>query len=105
MIRLVNTFITYQLNEKIVGVLSYEIEAETLSITRLVVHPDFSRRGIGQALLNEVLHHPGSHHFVVGTAAKNLPAVKLYEKYGFVVTEKQILPEGLEPVHLEKHQS
>jgi ribosomal protein S18 acetylase RimI-like enzyme len=99
------TFTAYHVDEKIAGVLSYVIENDTLTIARLIVHPDFSRRGIGQALLKEVLQHPTVKHFVVGTAAKNLPAIHLYEKYEFVITEKQTLPDGLELVHLEKHQS
>lgn len=98
------TFLAFYTEDKITGVLSYEVEGKTLTIARLVVHPDFSRRGIGQALLDEVLQHPNINHFVVGTAAKNTPAIKLYEKYGFVVTEKRVLADGLELVRLEKHQ-
>ncbi len=75
------TFIVHQVDEKIGGVLSYSVEDKTLTITRLVVHPDFSRRGIGQALLGEVLRHPTVKHFVVRTAEKNFPAIKLYEKH------------------------
>ncbi len=98
------TFLSYQLDERIVGVLSYDIQDDTLTITRLVVHPDFSRRGIGKRLLEDVLQRPNINHFVVGTAAKNTPALKLYEKYDFTVTSRQTLPDGLELVRLEKHQ-
>lgn len=98
------TFIFYQVNEKVVAVLSYSVEDKTLTIARLVVHPEFSRRGIGQALLEEVLKHPIVKHFVVGTAQKNIPAIKLYEKHGFTITQQQTLPDGLVLVRLEKHQ-
>jgi ribosomal protein S18 acetylase RimI-like enzyme len=98
------TFLGYQLNDEIVGVLSYDIQDDVLTITRLVVHPDFSRRGIGKSLLEKVLHHPIVNHFIVGTAAKNIPALKLYEKYGFATTSRQTLPGGLELVRLGKHQ-
>jgi ribosomal protein S18 acetylase RimI-like enzyme len=98
-------FIVYQVGEKIVGVLSYAIENDTLTIARLVAHPHFARRGIGQALLEEILKHPTIRHFVVGTAQKNIPAIKLYEKHGFAITQQQTLPDGLVLVRLEKHQS
>jgi ribosomal protein S18 acetylase RimI-like enzyme len=97
-------FLTYAIENKITGVLSYEIQDNTLTITRLVVRPDFTGRGIGQALLKEVLQHSTVNHFIVGTAEKNIPAIKLYEKYGFTILEKQTLPDGLVLVCLEKHQ-
>jgi ribosomal protein S18 acetylase RimI-like enzyme len=97
------TFLAYYTENKLTGVLSYDIENETLTITRLVVHPDFARRGIGQSLLKEVLRHPAVKHFVVGTAEKNIPAIKLYKKHGFTITQKQTLPDGLVLVRLEKH--
>lgn len=95
------TFLAYEVNKKIVGVLSYSVKDKTLTIARLVVHPDFARQGIGQTLLEYVSQHSTMKHFVVSTAAKNIPAIRLYEKHGFVLVSKQTLPDGLALVRLE----
>ncbi|MGL4608820.1 MAG: GNAT family N-acetyltransferase [Trueperaceae bacterium] len=74
-------------------------------MNRLAVHPDFACRGIGGALLSHVLHSPTVERFIVNTAAKNTPAIQLYEKHGFTISQRQTLADGLELVRLEKHQN
>lgn len=60
-----------------------------LEITRLMVHSDHLRQGVGSALLEYVLNsHPNITSFVVTAGIANIPAVTLYERYGFVPSDK-----------------
>ena len=53
----------------------------------VAVHPDYLRKGIGEALVTELitrLKAMGSHCLTLEVRASNAPAQKLYEKLGFV---------------------
>jgi ribosomal protein S18 acetylase RimI-like enzyme len=55
-----------------------------LDIERLCVDPDFFRRGIASRLLRRVLAEGGN--ATVSTGAANIPAIGLYERFGFTRT-------------------
>ncbi|TYA10254.1 GNAT family N-acetyltransferase [Paenibacillus faecis] len=62
--------------------------ANTLEITRLMIHPDHLRKGIGASLLKHVIdHHPEIRTFAVTAGTHNEPAVSLYRKFGFMPGE------------------
>jgi ribosomal protein S18 acetylase RimI-like enzyme len=52
-------------------------------IARLFVAPTAFRRGIGTALVRHALEQAGDRRVRVGTAARNAPALALYERLGF----------------------
>lgn len=55
-------------------------------IYTLAVHPDYLRQGIGAALMNHIADLARASHIKsirLDVYEKNLPAIKLYEKYGF----------------------
>lgn len=57
----------------------------TLGITRLMVHPNYFRQGIGSALLNYVIsEHSEMKTIEVTAGTLNVPAVSLYRQYGFI---------------------
>lgn len=59
-----------------------------LEISRLMIHPDHLRQGIGASLLKYVIdHHPDMRSFVVTAGTLNVPAVSLYRKFGFLPGE------------------
>ncbi|SDG47993.1 Acetyltransferase (GNAT) family protein [Fontibacillus panacisegetis] len=59
-----------------------------LEITRLMVHSDYLRQGIGTALVQYVLDsHAHITKFVVTAGISNTPAVALYKRHGFVPCE------------------
>lgn len=69
------------------GVPIYTGELE-LEITRLMVHSEYLRQGVGSALLEYVLDSdPNISSFVVTAGIANIPAVRLYEKYGFAASD------------------
>lgn len=55
-------------------------------ITTLAVKPDYQRKKIGEALLNKILedcYENKIKYITLEVRLSNIPAIKLYEKYGF----------------------
>ncbi|MCT2536167.1 GNAT family N-acetyltransferase [Aquibacillus koreensis] len=78
------TFLGWVENNRILGVISYEVEEESVDICRLVVNPNHFGKGIGKNLVLFVIEQIASTKTVfVSTGTKNNPARKLYEKLGF----------------------
>ena len=83
-------FIGYRVGERLAGFISYELpekdgDVESVDICRMVVHPDFFRRGIAKQLLAHLLDSAAAGKRVtVSTGAKNEPAKSLYRSFGFV---------------------
>jgi ribosomal protein S18 acetylase RimI-like enzyme len=96
------TFVGCWIDEQLVGVLSYEQTDEGIHIDRLVVHPDTFRRGIGRALLQWLETAVSPARITVSTAAKNQPAIQLYQAQGYTIVQSSTLPDGLELVLLRK---
>jgi len=61
-------------------------------IKRMRVHPDYQRRGFGQVILQKLLEiaaQLGYTELCLDTLAQNIPAQKLYEKFGFVQVRRE----------------
>ncbi|WP_442599805.1 GNAT family N-acetyltransferase [Neobacillus sp. D3-1R] len=100
------TFFGYFLEEELCGVISFKMNENVLDIHRLIVHPDHFRKGIAQLLLNFVeCQFKGITSLIVTTGAKNRPAIKFYEKNGFIKTEEMIVNECLALSSFEKKTS
>jgi ribosomal protein S18 acetylase RimI-like enzyme len=85
---------------KIAGVLGVEEEAAGLAIARLVVAPEYMRRGIGRALARHAIALAGDRAIRVGTAAANRPALELYRSLGFERTGERTVGDDLAYVDL-----
>ncbi|MBP3961707.1 GNAT family N-acetyltransferase [Paenibacillus lignilyticus] len=72
---------------ELAGAISFKLEEEgsVVDIHRLVVHPNYFRRGIGERLVQFVLEafRSQANTFIVATGAANTPAKRLYAKLGF----------------------
>ncbi|MGB7337592.1 MAG: GNAT family N-acetyltransferase [Phototrophicaceae bacterium] len=89
------TFIGYFVDEVLAGMLSYSIDEHILDIGRLVIHPDYFRRGIARQLVDYALAIPDIKCWEVATGASNHPARRLYEGLGFDLIEEISLSVGV----------
>ncbi len=77
-------FIGYIMNDNLVASISYTEDHNKVNICRLVVHPDYFRKGIAKALVEHVINSIAiNKRIVVTTGAKNSPAKNLYFQLGF----------------------
>ena len=68
----------------VIAAIAYETDGERLVICRMMVHPDFFRRGIARRLITFVESMvTNEREIVVSTGSKNEPAIRLYEAMGF----------------------
>jgi ribosomal protein S18 acetylase RimI-like enzyme len=102
-IREPDTFLGFWVGDQLAGATSFTATEGEMDIGRMVVHPAHFRRGIASALLRAVEEHaaPGQ-RLTVSTAEKNEPAVRLYQRHGFGITQRTVLPDGLALVRLAK---
>lgn len=88
---------------KIIGtVRAYEKDG-TCYVGRLAVHPDMQDQGIGTALMNEIEKHykPKSFELFVGSKSNN--NIRLYQKLGYNVYQKDQYECGnIEVLYMEK---
>lgn len=90
--------------EELMGAVAVEEESPgQLTITRMMVSPDFFRRGIASLLLDYVFEHfAGMKQFIVSTGKLNTPAVSLYSKHGFVPTDVEEVAPGVELIEFHR---
>jgi len=96
-------FLGYFEEDRLIGAISYTMEDRELTICRVVVHPDFFRKGIASRLLDYLENlYLGASLFKVATGKENFPAKMLYRKNGYqMVNELEVVP-GLFISHFEK---
>ena len=74
------------LGDDVIGYCGYwEIVGEG-HITNVAVHPDYQGQGLGSQLLRRLIEYAvqaGIDSFTLEVREDNVPAIKLYEKYGF----------------------
>lgn len=71
---------------RVAGYIGSQTVCEESDMMNVAVHPDFRRRGIGEALVKALeteLWARGSHCLTLEVRASNAPAIALYEKLGF----------------------
>ncbi len=95
------TFRGYYIEGVLAGAVSYKKTGKVLDLHRMMVHPDFFRRGIAGKLLDEI-ERQDCHEIIVSTGAANTPAIKLYDKRGFVRQEDSVVGKGLVIANFKK---
>jgi len=88
---------------RIVGSVRGYLLDGTCHIGRLIVHPDFQNRGIGQKLLSRIEEHfDQAHRYELFTGDRSKRNLYLYTKFGYRVFRAERLSEKTTIVFLEK---
>ena len=72
--------------ESVAGYIGSQTVMDETDMMNVAVHPDFRRKGIAEALVNDLVDYLkkiGSHCLTLEVRASNAPAISLYEKLGF----------------------
>ncbi|SCZ10438.1 Ribosomal protein S18 acetylase RimI [Paenibacillus polysaccharolyticus] len=81
-----------------------EEERDTLTITRMMVHPNHFRKGIAASLMKHVFEqHPDLSRYIVCTGTLNIAAVNLYMKFGFKPVDAAEIAPGVELTTFHKN--
>ena len=87
----------------IVGSVRARIRDGICAIGRLVVHPEFQRRGIGTQLLKAIeARCPDVARYELFTGSKSEANIRLYQRLSYVITRSEVLSPTVTLVYLEK---
>jgi len=73
--------------DRVAGYVGSQTVMDETDMMNVAVHPDFRRRGVGEALIHalvEMLKEKNSRCLTLEVRVSNDPAIALYEKLGFV---------------------
>jgi GNAT superfamily N-acetyltransferase len=91
------------INGKIVGSIRANIHKNGCWVNKLVVLPDFQKKGIGEKLLREIeFFFPDAGKFTLATGARSQTNIRLYEKVGYKIIGHETFHDGVEAVMMEK---
>lgn len=87
----------------IIGSVRAHQQGLTCHVERLIVHPDFQRRGIGTELLKQIeAGFPEARRFELFTGYKSAGNIRLYERSGYKAFRRESVSESLCLVFMEK---
>ena len=96
-------FLVFKRADRIVGALSFDCSADSVTITRLVVSPSHLRQGIATALLTSLEERiPRGARLSVSTATANSAAVLFYRRHGYAIVRVSASAEGISLTHFAK---
>ena len=89
--------------DRLVGSVRARVDNRTAAIGRLIVHPEFQRRGIGSELLEAVeAACAGVARFELFTGSRSDATIRLYRRHGYTVTRTEPVSPTLSLTYLEK---
>ena len=96
-------YLKIQWEDKIIGSVRGYADKGTCHIGRLVVHPDFQNRGLGQQLMNAIEERfPEVARYELFTGHRSLKNLGLYQKLGYTEFRRAQINSKLKLVFLEK---
>lgn len=89
-------------DNKIIGSIRAKEEGNTVYINKLMVHPDYRRRGYGTRLLTEIENHYPGKRYELFTSTRSSDNIRLYQTNGYQIFSQKALTEELIFVYMEK---
>ncbi|ASA24141.1 GNAT family N-acetyltransferase [Paenibacillus donghaensis] len=88
----------------LMGAVAAEEESPgNLTVTRMMVGPQYFRQGVAGRLLEYIFtQYAGMKQFTVSTGKLNLPAVALYTKHGFIPVSVEEVAPGVELIEFHR---
>ena len=91
-------------NEVLIGSIRARQMDGIAQIGRLIVHPDYQKRGIGTQLLHAIEQHfYNANTYELFTGSLSQSNIRLYQGNGYTYTHKQQLSDDLVLIYLSKH--
>ena len=88
----------------IIGSVRAKTTKSTCEIGRLIVHPNFQRKGVGSKLLKTIENmHLHLQRFELFTGSISIDNIRLYEKHGYKITHTKPLSNTVSITYLEKY--
>ena len=95
-------FYGYWKNKALAAVVEIKENKHNTLIQSLVVDPLYFRQGIAGQLINFVFQNYDTKMYHVETGLANLPAIKLYERFGFREIKQYDTDIGIRKIRFEK---
>jgi ribosomal-protein-alanine N-acetyltransferase len=91
--RTVAHFVVAQIDDRVVGHAFSDVYGAHGHLIRLVVHPAYQRRGIGEQLLRASVQYQialGAHPLTLNTQSDNTGSQALYRRYGYELSGRPV---------------
>ena len=93
----------YDNSNRVIGSVRAQFQNGTCSIGRLIVHPQFQRRGVGSELMSQIeSHFPEAHRFELFTGHRSNHNRLFYGHLGYVPFREQRLSDHVTHIFLQK---
>jgi len=96
-------FLKASIDGRIIGSVRAHLKEGTCFIGRLIVHPEFQKRGIGTQLMHEIeKYYSKTLRFELFTGHKSDRNIYLYQKLGYQVFKAETVTKDLQLLYMEK---
>ena len=87
---------------RIIGSVRAREEDGTVYVGKLMVHPDFQKRGYGTRLLLSIEKYFSENRFELFTSTRSLANIRIYERMGYSSFDTKEVDEELKFVYMKK---
>lgn len=96
-------FLKAVFGDRIVGSVRASLNSDNCKIGRLIVHPEYQRKGIGTLLMQNIeSQFPSATRFELFTGTKSVDNIRLYQKLEYVEYRQEDLSPKVRIVFMEK---
>jgi ribosomal protein S18 acetylase RimI-like enzyme len=98
-----NIIIKATIDGVIIGSVRGQLTDDSCYVGRLIVHPDFQKRGIGSRLMKAIeAEFTQVKKFTLGAGHLSEETIRLYQKLGFAIRTSEKVNDKVTIIHMEK---